>query len=144
MFTSVLFITAPNCKQSKCPSVDECINKLVHPCSGVELLKTRNKLQWTLDQHGFELAGSLAWQFFPIINTVLHSLPLDLRCGTMATEEPQIYRVNCKLYMNFSAGQGVGASNSLCCSRFNCIDTHNIYNNSGDEFKCILSERRQT
>ena len=37
MFTAVLFITALNCKQSKCPSVDECINKLVHPYNGIEL-----------------------------------------------------------------------------------------------------------
>ena len=54
--------------------------------------------QLTLEQHRFELHVSTLWEYFSIVNNIAVHGPLLVE--SVAAEEPQTWRPNCKLYMD--------------------------------------------
>lgn len=69
------------------------------------------QIQLTLDQHVFELHGSIYMQIFLIKK---HNLQLLESAGI----EPQIWRADCKIVQIFNC-TGVGVPRTLHCSRAN-------------------------
>ena len=62
------------------------------------------KVQLALKQQGFELCRSIYMQFFfnsKYYITTWSVVGWVLRCGTINTEEPQIWRAHYKLYLDF-------------------------------------------
>ena len=131
MFTAVLFITAPT---------QMSFNWWMHKQTDTSIQWNRTPWKWGINYNGplismgLNYTGSFACQFFPIINTVLHGMPLVESEGV----EPWIQR-NLK-YIGWTVSYTWIFSwaeswclQPPCCSRVNCIDTHNVYNNSGDE-----------
>lgn len=109
LYLNVYISSIHNCP--KLQTIQMSFSWWMHKQTGTSMQWSRTPWKQGINYSGplismaLNCTGSLAWQFFPIINTVLHSLPLIWGCGTMDTEEPQIYRVNCKLYMNFQLGR---------------------------------------
>ena len=83
---------------------------------------------------GLNCTGLLACQFFPSINTVLHSLPLveseDVELWIQKNLKHIGWTISYTWIFRWAESWCLWPP---CCSRVKCLDTHNIYNNSGDE-----------
>ena len=83
---------------------------------------------------GLNCTGLLACQFFPSINTVLHSLPLVESEGVELWIQKNLKHIGWTIsYTWIFRWAESWCLWPPCCSRVKCLDTHNIYNNSGDE-----------